>query len=277
MFVKVNLSGRQGNQMFQLAFAYLLPGVKSSFLVISPCKQFGYCLDLFDLPFSFIRTNRFKSLAPFLEMLISRLIRFKYQIFEPSCLNKNVFEPIAGNTEVTGYFQDGRSFIPYKPQLLKFFQIKYDLKSKFYEIYGQYFQKKTVVLSVRVGNYKSVFFDEIKSNGLLPQEWYMKCLTIAEKLSFDQLIVISDDIVDVKNNFGIDRFNPVFIDDSSEIQFQFLLNADILIIPNSTFAWWGAFLNRKPNKKVYAPLNWVGYNVGKEYPVGIMIDEFDWL
>ena len=49
------------------------------------------------------------------------------------------------------------------------------------------------------------------------------------------------------------------------------------IISNSTFSWWGVFLNKKDNLLVYAPKYWLGYTNKKEYPNGIMCNKWKWI
>jgi hypothetical protein len=43
---------------------------------------------------------------------------------------------------------------------------------------------------------------------------------------------------------------------------------------NSSFSWWGAFLNQNPNKIIYTPSIWFGENGEKDYND---IYENDWI
>jgi hypothetical protein len=97
----------------------------------------------------------------------------------------------------------------------------------------------------------------------------------AEK--FDAIYIISDEPAHAKQMSFLNGLDPIFISEDSAIQFILMMHADVLIIPNSSFSWWGAFLNNRPGRRVIAPLNWVGHHVGIEYPAGIMIDDFIWI
>ena len=48
------------------------------------------------------------------------------------------------------------------------------------------------------------------------------------------------------------------------------MNANICILSCSTFSWWGAWLNKQKNLKVYVPKYFLGFKVKKEYPVNII-------
>ena len=71
------------------------------------------------------------------------------------------------------------------------------------------------------------------------------------------LFVFSNDLNWVKNNF---KFNvPVEFVESCEEDYEelFLMSyCNHNIVANSTFSWWGAWLNNNPNKKIFTPFPW---------------------
>jgi hypothetical protein len=71
-------------------------------------------------------------------------------------------------------------------------------------------------------------------------------------------IFVSDDIAWCKKNFR--GSNYIFVEDSNEIIDLFIPSfCKNNIISNSTFGWWGAFLNRNIEKIVIAPDPWFGF------------------
>jgi len=69
-------------------------------------------------------------------------------------------------------------------------------------------------------------------------------------------IFISDDLSYIEEEF--DYLKEKYISKHNDIiDFQFLLNADICILSNSSFSWWGAYLNNK-KATVFAPKFWLG-------------------
>jgi TFIIF-interacting CTD phosphatase-like protein len=70
-------------------------------------------------------------------------------------------------------------------------------------------------------------------------------------------VIFSDDIQYCKNNFSNIK-NVSFIEDKDYIELLLMSKMDGAIIANSTFSWWGAWLNSNPNKIVIAPKKWFG-------------------
>jgi hypothetical protein len=70
-------------------------------------------------------------------------------------------------------------------------------------------------------------------------------------------LLISDDIDWCKSKFKGSNF--YFIDDEPPIIDLYLQTmCTHNIISNSTFSWWGAWLNPNPSKIVVAPIKWFG-------------------
>ena len=88
-------------------------------------------------------------------------------------------------------------------------------------------------------------------------------------------IVISDDIGWCQNNLnddnvafcntGYDYFTQARTETLLELFDLYLASkCDHNIIPNSSFGWWGAWLNES-NNKVYAPATWFGPDGPQDY------------
>ena len=100
--------------------------------------------------------------------------------------------------------------------------------------------------------------DYLKSNGfhpVQPIEYYEKAISLIG--DYERLLVFSDDIQWCKDNLKFD--NMTFIEgykDYEDIWTMSMCKNNIIV--NSSFSWWGAWLNENPDKKVIAPLNWFG-------------------
>lgn len=100
--------------------------------------------------------------------------------------------------------------------------------------------------------------DYVTSNGYHPVqsiEYYKNALDIIGK--YENLYVFSDDINWCKSNL---RFKDMtFVQNSEDIDDLWMMSlCDHNIIANSSFSWWGAWLNKNTNKKVISPKRWFG-------------------
>jgi hypothetical protein len=81
---------------------------------------------------------------------------------------------------------------------------------------------------------------------------------IKNKVDNPTIFIFSDDINWCKNNFDFD--NMVFVegnyDKDSYKDMQLMSLCKNNIIANSSFSWWGAWLNSKEDKIVCAPDRW---------------------
>jgi len=67
------------------------------------------------------------------------------------------------------------------------------------------------------------------------------------------------------------------ISNSVEEDFYMLTQAKYMIIPNSSFSWWAAWLNQNEPITI-APDRWFNYNSGDNFdPIGIKCSKFTYI
>jgi hypothetical protein len=177
---------------------------------------------------------------------------------------------LRGNKRIAGYFQSENYFKSVEGSIRKAFTIKPVYRQRFEKKYKPLFiNNYTVVIHIRRTDYESHVVENLGVGSfILPDTYYETVLhqiNTPEKL----LIFISDDIAYVKRKFQHIQ-NAVFSGEDEITDLQILMHADVCVISNSTFSWWGAWLNSKKSKVVYAPEFFLGFKVNKEYPVNIL-------
>jgi hypothetical protein len=262
--IGVDVIGRMGNQMFQYAFALVAAHkINTRFFL----KYYHYPITIdkyFELPGFNRHLNK---MANKIFYLVTG--HFKC-IEEGSSINPQILlRNLTDNTLYKGYFQTEMFFKDISDRVRTEFRIKrkYQFRYKRHIENLVVGNKKLLVIHFRGKDYKSSKFE-------LPLSYYQKCLSVLSLPDY-QKIVVTDDIEQAKIAFRYHKdFN--FECNESIIDFQFIMNADTAIISNSTFAWWGAYLNKK-SPIVYAPKNWLGYQKKIEYPKGIMSVDWNWI
>ncbi len=87
--------------------------------------------------------------------------------------------------------------------------------------------------------------------------YYMKAIKQMPKDSI--FLIFSDDISWCKANFPDVPEKFIFVEGNADYEDLLLMSlCKNNIMCNSTFSWWGAWLNKNPNKKVIAPSVWFG-------------------
>jgi hypothetical protein len=109
-----------------------------------------------------------------------------------------------------------------------------------------------ISLHVRRGDYLQL------SSLNLNLEYYKEALDIfISKYQYFKLLIFSDDINWCKQVFLAD--NVFFSENNSNyVDMCMMTLCDDNIIANSSFSWWGAYLNKNPNKIVICPEDYIG-------------------
>jgi hypothetical protein len=266
--IGVKLEGRLGNQMFQYAFALACSkNSESDYFIISD-KTAPFILPTF---FTLQNYN------PFLNFLRRKRFIKKLQVvtFENELLPEDNLKKLKPDSIFHGYFQSEEYFKKISSFIKEEFEIKKKYKEafekKFYDVFNN---NKVIAVHVRKEDYKIFGNETLGGKDLsLPLEYYLKSLNQIKDVDSYKVIFVSDDPDELKKNFP-KKDNYFFESNFLMTDFQILMSADILILANSSFSWWAAYLNKKV-EKVFYPDFWLGFRVNKFFPAGIPCKNWD--
>jgi len=119
-------------------------------------------------------------------------------------------------------------------------------------------RSNSISLHIRRGDYLNDKFSKIYTE--ITTSFYNKAIYLINKEAADPVFFIfSDDAEWVNEHFNLayDKFivSGQGIPDYEELMLMSICKHNI--IANSTFSWWGAWLNSNPQKTVIAPVNWL--------------------
>lgn len=266
-----------GNQMFQYAFikAYSLKNNCDFLLDLSWFEDIKtieniitkriYGLNCFEIVQNFATTeqiekcmNRKKCNLPKFLRKILKKSEYSYKIYSDThaCVYKPDLLEAKKIAYFKGYFQSEKYFAEYRDEILNAFTLNIPLNEKNNQMLKKIHSTTSISLHVRREDY--VNLQDI--HGLCDLEYYKKAVNyMIEKIKDPHFFLFSDDIEWVKGNLKIDSpCTIVDINDEKTAHFdlELMKNCEHNIIANSSFSWWGAWLNKNPNKIVIAPQKW---------------------
>jgi hypothetical protein len=267
----VKLTGGLGNQMFQYAFGQHLSNrfnVEVKYEIsyfenpkfIKNVTHWEYELDKFNINVPIINDTFFHELQD-----LERVNKIKYVIFKTLFNFNNSFFIIPESKyqifKSTPLFIKNRYFIGHWQSEIFFGGIE-DLIPKWFILKDEFKKNKiNSALLSKISNSNSVSIgvrrgDHVKLNASSNLNYYYKAIEIiCSKVSNPLFYIFSDDIEWCKSNLIINHAH-YFVNANETMPFEDMELMSICkhnIISNSTFNWWGAFLNENKDKIVISP------------------------
>ena len=178
-----------------------------------------------------------------------------------------------------GFFQSEDYFADYKEEIRQAFTPRKCYRNSFKRTYGSLLasDKPLLVIHVRGGDYADWVFQKEKVSDIrLPRLFFERALAAIPDLNRHQPVVITDDPIYAASVVPTELNASVFRKSQMD-DFQLLMAADTLVISNSSFAWWGAWLNPKQDKRIFAPIQWLGFKINREIPNRICAPNWNWI
>lgn len=245
-FNELGNMGHLGNQMFQYAS---LRGIayKNNYNWAIPSKEYfgsryplrSSIYDCFELE---SHTDKNIILSPATGIIYENQYHF----------NDDLYRNCSDGVDLNGYFQSEKYFEEIKNSIKKDFTFKESIRERAKLLLANIDTEKAVVVHVRRTDYVGNMH-----HYNIPISYY---LTVLNGIEWKKdIIFISDDIEWCKSQPEfVNLPNVSFSSENPYVDLCLMTMCRTNIIANSSFSWWGGWLNDNKNKIIIAPSQWFG-------------------
>lgn len=188
-------------------------------------------------------------------------------------------EGLPGNVIVDGFFQSEKYFLHNRKRVINWFlpRKQYTLRTQNIINSLKLDYSKLCIIHIRLGDFytSDLGLGHPVLGWVLPIEYYKEAL---KNLPSGLRYVLISDMPDRARQWLSFLDNLVVIEGESAITDLWLLTkGKYCIISNSTFSWWGAWLNQYADKEIYAPQYFNGWWLGKWSPKHIKVNGWNYI
>ncbi len=268
--IVVNLKGGLGNQMFQYAFGKAL-SIRNSDEVLLDTSGLSRANEVGDIyrPFTLSAFNIKASIAsaetaarmkdPY--GIFSKLWRrFSFKVLRRQNIGWNPRAArMRGDIYLDGYWQSPKYFEPFELAIREEFTLAEPLSPAAAAIAERMQSSNSIMLHVRRGDYVSNKAVAAAYGPCTPAYYERAVAYLSQHVQDPSWFIFSDDIAWVKEHLplpgNVTYVSETPMTDPEELVLMAACKHNI--IANSTFSWWGAWLNPNPEKIVAAPTPWI--------------------
>lgn len=233
--ISCHLKGQLGNQMFQVAAASAL--------------AWDHGVDVYFPDLMLSRGNLINNYKNVFYRCLSKSPKKISKVWkERGCGYTKI--PYTPFMQISGYLQSEKYFKHHKKRIIGLFSPK-GAEQQYIKKKYPFLQKNQKTVGVQIRNQRVV-----KSNPkhfpTYGRDFYEKAMKLFPQDSL--FVVTSNDLKFAKQCLANMNKNIIFIEDEPyHLDLYILSLCKHNIISNSTFGWWGAWLNQNPNKIVVCP------------------------
>ncbi|MGL5056252.1 MAG: alpha-1,2-fucosyltransferase [Fusobacteriaceae bacterium] len=265
----VKFHGGLGNQMFQYCFYKRLSFEnKDVFSDLSFFKKFeahnGFELErifniklrLMDSKLELFLISKDK-ISKIRRSFFKKIKKFKIHTFSDTFYDEEILKDKTETIFYEGYWQSEKYFKNIEDEIKTEFIFPQINEENNLKILDKIKKENSISIHVRRGDY----IGHPQLDGLASIKYYEKAIEyIKKRVHNPKFFIFSNDLLWCKDNLPLTENEYIAVEGNSKEKsfrdLQLMSQCKHNIIPNSSFSWWGAWLNKNPQKIVIAPKKW---------------------